>query len=325
MPTEKEIDSAVKSGAEFRTAEWQEARKAQKDEEALTYLRSKFPGVPDEAFFMDYRGVVSPHVVNIEAVRKAVTIERTCSQCSGKCTLSDRNGEPVVIIEESSAGFKYLEVRWTCGMHCRYDPLSGEFGRMYRASGLISSQLRQTFEAYEIGKSQELKDAMQAALKSAQKQASLILGGRAGTGKTHLAVAMAIYAMKHGRQAIFRLVSEMLDEVREANVSDSERYAVLMRRLKEVPCLVLDDLNKERVTRASSDYLYQIIDYRYRHELQTIITTNARTIGELESRETSQNVQYITPMVSRVLERGAWVTISGAGDYRVKRGIKDNE
>ena len=187
----------------------------------------------------------------------------------------------------------------------------------------MSSQLRQTFSNYN-DYCRDMTAAITAAMTAAKKQACLILGGRAGTGKTHLAVAIAIYAMKQGRQAVFRLVSELLDELRGANVDDGDKYLSLMHSLKEVPCLILDDLSKERTTKAASDYLYQIIDYRYRRELQTIITTNAQSIEELESWEDSR---YITPIVSRIIERGAWITIANAGNYRLvskEREVKSN-
>ena len=307
----------IKFASPLGLAEY-EARKARDDEEALTYLREKFPGVDESAFFTDYRGNVSKHVQEAGAVMKASKIEATCSCCDGKCTLPDRKGKPVVNVEESPAGFKYLEIRWTCGMTCRYDPMSGLFGRMYRASGLTSSQLRQTFETYEAGNAKELKEAMKSALKAAKNSTGLVLSGKRGTGKTHLAVAIALYAMKHGHQAIFRLVNELLNEIRRAVAENADYYDVI-QKFKEVPCLVLDDLGKERTTDFGLDALYDIVDYRYRNELQTIITTNAKTIEELASWG---NSEYTTPMVSRVMERGAWVTISNADDYRVKRGVK---
>lgn len=319
-----EVAEMVQSGKlafPLGSAEWKaehEARKARDDEEALTYLRAKFPGVDEAAFFTDYRGNVSKHVQEAGAVIKAAKIERTCSHCEGKCTLPDRKGKPVAGIEESPAGFKYLEIRWTCGMTCRYDPMSGEFGRMYRASGLTASQLRQTFETYEVLACKELKDAKQSAIKAAKNNTGLVLSGKRGTGKTHLAVAIAIYAMKHGKQAIFRLVNDLLNEIRRAVAEKADYYGVI-QTFKEVPCLVLDDLGKERTTDFGLDALYDIVDYRYRNELQTIITTNAKTIEELAGWG---NEEYTTPMVSRVMERGAWVTISNALDYRVKQGVK---
>lgn len=297
--------------------------KAGYDAEALEYLRAKFPGVEDKVFFTDYRGTIHEHVTNALSVCKAAGIERACNKCKGTCLLSDRSEKPVISILESTKGFKYLSVFWTCGITCKYDPLSGEFGQMFRRSGLMRSQLNQAFTNYECY-CEEITTAKTMAMNAALKKACLILGGRAGTGKTHLAVAIAIYAMKQGRQAIFRLVSELLDELRSANVNDGDKYLFLMNSLKEVPCLILDDLSKERTTKAALDYLYQIIDYRYRRELQTIITTNAQSIEELESWEDSR---YITPIVSRIIERGAWITIANAENYRLvskEREVKSN-
>ena len=177
------------------TPEWRtqlETRKAREDSEALEYLRKRFPGVDDEAFFTDYRGKVHEHVVEAVSVCQAAKIERTCLQCLGKCALTEKNGKPTASIEESTAGFKYLAVRWMCGITCRYDPLSGEFGRMFLASGLVKFQLQQTFENYECGVSKELKEAKKVSILAAKGQNCLILGGRAGTGKTHLATAVAM-------------------------------------------------------------------------------------------------------------------------------------
>lgn len=125
--------------------------------------------------------------------------------------------------------------------------------------------------------------------------------------------------MKHGRSAKFRLVNELLNEIRRV-VAENGDYFSVIQRFKEIPCLVLDDLGKERTTDFSLDAMYDIVDYRYRHELQTIITTNAKTIEELASWG---NSEYTTPMVSRVLERGTWITITKADDYRVKRGERN--
>lgn len=289
------------------------------DDEALKYLRKKFPDVDEKAFFTDYTGYVHESVIDAVSVIKAGRIEHACETCKGKCKLTDRRSRPVAFIRENPKGFKFLSVCWTCGISCKYEPLSGEFGMMFKRSGLSESQLSRTFENYQILSADAIR-AKAEARKASQEHSGLILSGMRGTGKTHLAIAIALDAMHHGRQAIFRLVNELLDEIRQA-VRDNEDYHGLIRRFKEVPCLILDDLGKEKQTESGIDYLYQIVDYRYRNNLQTIITTNARTIEELSSLG---DEYYITPMVSRVMENGAWVTLEHAEDYRVKNHDRHN-
>ena len=66
--------------------------------------------------------------------------------------------------------------------------------------------------------------------------------------------------MEYGQHAIFRLVNELLNEIQRAG----------------------DDLGKERTTDFGLDALYDIVDYRYRHELQTIITINSHICTALQ-------------------------------------------
>ncbi|MBQ6773931.1 MAG: ATP-binding protein [Synergistaceae bacterium] len=282
------------------------------DEQALNYLRSKFPGEDEKIFHTDYNGRVHTGIIEAFNVFMAGEIDKTCKECKGSCALGNPSSRPVAVIKTSQRGYKYLSVGFTCDMSCRFNPLSGQFGRMFRASGLINSQLDKTFKNYEA-RSKELVDAKSAAINAAHDQTGLILAGTRGTGKTHLAIAIALYAMKHNRQAIFRLVNDLLEELRQSVREDN--FSEVISRFKEVPVLILDDLGKERTTDAGLDYLYQIVDFRYRHNLQTIITTNAPTIQELEKWGAPE---YLTPMCSRILENGSWVSITNAQDWRVK-------
>ena len=143
----------------------------------------------------------------------------------------------------------------------------------------------------------------------------LTLGGVRGVGKSHLAAAIALHVMKQGQQAYFRLVSELLDDLREGH--ERGDYAAQMKFLKTVPCLVLDDMGKEHSTGAADDYLYQIIDSRYREGLQIIVTTNARNKEELASWG---EASYLAPLISRMEEMGDWVFITDAMDYRERLG-----
>ena len=287
---------------------------AQARDNALNWLKAKFPEIDEQVFFTDYTGKVHADVVEFRAVVKAAEAEALCAECKGSCSLPEalKSGRPVVKIAESPRGFKYLDVSWTAGTTCRFQLISDG---MLRKSGLRSSYQHMTFKNYEaVKKFPEVCVAMREAMKASKEQSNLILAGKPGTGKTHLAVAIALRAMEQGRQAVFRLVSAMLDEIQSA-INGKGDYDGIMGLFKTVPCLVLDDLGHENMTAARASYLHQIIDWRYGEGSQTIVTTNARTpneLGEICGRE------FIEPVISRLMAHGSWVTIEHADDRRLR-------
>ena len=107
----------------------------------------------------------------------------------------------------------------------------------------------------------------------------------------------------------------MLDKLKETARNFGDVYSEL-KRLKEVPCLVPDDLGKERTTQAGQDYLYQIVNYRYNYKLQTIVTTNAMSMEELKK---PWNKGAIEAIVSRLMEMGEWVKLERTENYRLKK------
>ena len=141
------------------------------------------------------------------------------------------------------------------------------------------------------------------------------LAGRRGAGKTHLAIAAIISAMKYDKaQAKFEVVAEMLDKIRRS-IFERQDYFSLIDSYKATDYLVLDDFGKEKQTDAACDYLFQIVDYRYRHELTTIITTNAITPNELAGWG---RPDVYGPMISRLLQNGVWIMFKDSNDYRLK-------
>ena len=110
----------------------------------------------------------------------------------------------------------------------------------------------------------------------------LAFTGPRGSGKTHLAVAVAGASLKQGRQVFFAFVPTLLDHLRATFSPDSPiRYDELFERLNTVPLLVLDDLGAETSTSWAEEKLYQIVVHRHEARLPTVITTTL-TMEELE-------------------------------------------
>ena len=306
---------------EFETGEDRAAKAGKtKAAEALEYLHKIFPEVND----IELVELLEQNTSSINNILEAKLAYEACSNCDGtSCRLPEKlwRGYHVISLDERTPNRYTLRIGLIIGKNCKYDPLRGKFGELFRKSGLVKRHVYQTFETLE-DVNQEITMARIQAKKAAIEHSNIILAGHAGVGKTHLAVAIAIYTMKEGRQARFRLVNELLDELRQAARYASD-YLYVINGFKMTPCLILDDLGKEKTTDAGLDYLHQIIDYRYRNELQTIVTTNALSVEELSSWG---NANFITPMISRLLENGVWVSIRNSGDYRVKiRESKKNK
>jgi DNA replication protein DnaC len=104
----------------------------------------------------------------------------------------------------------------------------------------------------------------------------LFLHGKCGVGKTHLAVAIALYAMRRQKLSVlFAVVPDLLDHLRAtfdpgAGVAYDERF----NAIRNAQLLVLDDLGTENTTPWAREKLYQIFNHRYNEQLPTVITSN---------------------------------------------------
>ncbi|MEK7848825.1 MAG: ATP-binding protein [Chloroflexota bacterium] len=102
----------------------------------------------------------------------------------------------------------------------------------------------------------------------------LVLAGPSGTGKTHLAAAIANQLLGRGEPVLFVSVAQLLDHLRSTFSPDSPvSYDQLLPQVKAAPLLILDDLGGHFATPWAGDKLFQVIDHRYQARLPTVITT----------------------------------------------------
>ena len=112
----------------------------------------------------------------------------------------------------------------------------------------------------------------------------LILTGVVGSGKTHVALGLAVLALGSGASAYATSLGELLLSIRSSYQREVERSeAELLERVCTVDLLVLDDLGIEKPTEWAKERLAYLINRRYSCRRPTIVTTNL-ALDELEKR-----------------------------------------
>jgi DNA replication protein DnaC len=112
----------------------------------------------------------------------------------------------------------------------------------------------------------------------------LLLTGAHGTGKTHLAAAIANRRIDGGQPALFLAVADLLDHLRAAYAADAEvDYDELLEQVRNAPLLILDDLDAYAETPWAREKFFQVVSYRFNAALPTVFTAS-RPPGEIDER-----------------------------------------
>lgn len=157
----------------------------------------------------------------------------------------------------------------------------------------------------------------------AERGEGLYIEGTYGTGKTHLAAAIALQLIGCGVPVVCKTSGDLLADIKEAfDSGDATEYEIL-KAYKTVDLLIVDDLGKEQCTEWSVSTLYSILNDRYEDMKPTIITTNYNA---------DELVRALTPkggdgtkaraIISRLREVSTVITMAWA-DYRAGGGRRN--
>lgn len=179
-----------------------------------------------------------------------------------------------------------------------------------------------TFDNFSIKGRMGLGDEQEKSLSVARSHAEQFAGdmkgwllfcGGFGSGKTHLAAAIANHASRLGIPTLFLTVPDLLDTLRSSYGSNDDPYASRFEEIRNVQLLVLDNLWTQNATSWAQEKLFQLFDHRYVKRLPTVVTTDM-DLEELDGRIRSrlQDPELVT------------VLKINAPDYRqpVQQGIQ---
>lgn len=127
----------------------------------------------------------------------------------------------------------------------------------------------------------------------------LLLSGQSGCGKTHLCTAIVGELIKKEIPVWYMLYREDIGNLKQTD--DWQRREKLMNKFKKAKMLYIDDLFKGGATEADIRIMFELIDYRYRNNLITIISTE----------QTSDSLKGIDESIAgRILQKSKKVLIN---------------
>lgn len=141
---------------------------------------------------------------------------------------------------------------------------------------------------------------------------SAILSGPSGTGKTHLAIAIAYRAIQHGYEARFAGADALIGELSRA--ATRGRMEVALEPYLHPHVLVIDELGYLSHAADAANVLFRVINERYLQRKTMILTTNKPLAAMGDVMHDGDLAEAI---IDRLLERGVHFALRGRS-YRTR-------
>jgi len=136
--------------------------------------------------------------------------------------------------------------------------------------------------------------------------------GQSGTGKSHLAIALGVEAIRAGRNVYFSPLADILDSLAKAEREGRLRERI--RYLCRASLLIIDEIGYLTVGSAAGNLFFQLVNARY--ERGAMILTSNR--GFSEWGEVFGDPVVATALLDRLLHHAVVVQIEGSS-YRMRQ------
>lgn len=108
------------------------------------------------------------------------------------------------------------------------------------------------------------------------KGENVFLTGPTGTGKTHLTKAICHHACRINLNVLYYRFYELFNMLKQADVKN--KLPLVMKQINKAAILAIDDFAFKKIDQISAEFLYAIVDSRYRQN--SLIITSNRSIAD---------------------------------------------
>lgn len=151
--------------------------------------------------------------------------------------------------------------------------------RMWSNSGINTEDLDKSFGNFEEWniKSKEMKAKGALYYKNFEtirkdRRNSIMLCGNPGSGKTHIALALANNFLKKNIKVVYMPYRDVITKIKQ-NMIDEEYYKKTLSKYQMCEILLIDDLFKGKINETDINIMFELINYRYLNHLPLIIST----------------------------------------------------
>ncbi|MGC1594893.1 MAG: IS21-like element helper ATPase IstB [Candidatus Acidiferrales bacterium] len=148
---------------------------------------------------------------------------------------------------------------------------------------------------------------------------SLILHGKTGRGKTHLAIAIGYRAIQNGFETVFTTAAELIEDL--SNASKRGNLQESLATYTHPHALIIDEVGYLTYGPDAANVLFHVVNDRHLRKRPMIFTTN-KPLNEWG--KVLHDEDMAAAILDRVLERGRFIHLDGPSGRTRHLSLEEN-